>query len=102
LDDIILSSKDPGELGDELLAGLRRAAQRSRLVFSAEKTQGPAPTIKVFNIDLCRGSMRIEQERMTEFMEALKSSASSLQRVGILGYIGSVNSDQALEAEQVG
>jgi hypothetical protein len=72
------------------------------LVFSADKTQGPGANIKAFNIDLCRQSMRIEAGRMAEFVEAPKSSpADSLQRAGVLGYIGSVNSDQVLEAGQV-
>jgi len=102
VDDIILSSKDPDAVGDELLDGLKKAGHRSRLFFSAEKSQGPGPTIKAFNIELCSKSMRIEDGRMAEFIEALKSSAHPFQRAGILGYIGSVNSDQAVEAGQLG
>jgi hypothetical protein len=101
VDDLILSSKHPEALDNELLDGLKKVAHRSRLAFSAEKSQGPGLTIKAFNIELCSESMRIENGRMAEFIEALKL-AHRFQRAGILGYIGSVNSDQAVEAGEVG
>lgn len=98
VDDIILSSKRPDELSEDLLVDLETAGRRSRLTFNAEKNQGPGPIIKAFNIELCHDSMRIENGRMAEFIEALKSTTNSPKRIGILGYIGSVNPDQALEA----
>jgi len=101
VDDVILSCKDAGALNNALLMKLQRAAGRSRFDLSVEKTQGPAPAIKAFNIELCHGAIRIEDGRMHEFIEALKSSTSAPQRAGILGYIGSVNPDQRMEAEGV-
>ena len=38
---------------------------------------------------------------MAEFRKALKDPGNGFRRAGILGYIGSVNSDQKLEAEAV-
>jgi hypothetical protein len=101
VDDIILSSRQPEALDDELLRGLEAAAQRALFVFSADKTQGPAPTIKAFNIELCKESMRVDEARMKEFVEALAKSNSPLQRAGIVSYIGSVNAEQGLDISAV-
>jgi hypothetical protein len=98
VDDIILSSQHAEVLSQDLVEKLASIAKRSRFAFSAEKSQGPAPAIKAFNIELCHESMRIEEGRMDEFIAALKSSDSPPQRAGILGYIGSVNADQGTQA----
>lgn len=55
VDDIILSSKDLSALSDSLLEALTLVAARSRFTFSAEKTQGPSPAIKAFNIEFAMG-----------------------------------------------
>lgn len=102
MDDIILSAENAVVLDTTVVDELTKSAQRSGFSFHAVKTQGPAPAIKAFNIELCHGAIRIENSRMSEFFSALKRSVSMAQRAGILSYIGSVNSDQRLVAETHG
>jgi hypothetical protein len=101
VDDIILSSRRPDVLDEGFLGGLRTAAERARFAFSAEKAQGPSPTIKAFNIELCKESVRIDEERMKAFVEALNKSESQPQRAGIVSYISSVNADQGKDAAEL-
>lgn len=96
VDDIIVSSEDADAL-HVVLSGIQKAAERAGFTFSAEKTQGPAPAIKAFNVELTSGSMRIGDDRIQKFVEALKASVSRSQRGGIIGYITSVNADQGID-----
>jgi hypothetical protein len=97
VDDIIVSCKaEQGEeLHREVLPSLQEAAARARLEFSQEKSEGPAAEITAFNIDLSHGSMRVEEGRMNDFAAALEKSESELERAGIIGYVKSVNDEQA-------
>ena len=95
VDDIIVSGNDAAglEVARDVLVA---AATRSGLAFNAAKTQGPSTLITAFNVELTHKSLAVIEERMQEFAGDM-ATASEESRQGILSYVQSVNSDQALE-----
>ena len=94
VDDIIASCNDLVQL-HQSRDDLCNSAQKAALEFGASKTQGPAPTIIAFNIELAHMSLAIVPQRLDEFAVALAESDSEQQREGILKYVESVNDSQA-------
>lgn len=96
MDDIIVSS-----INEKLLTKaqhqLESAAAKARFVFHPEKIQGPANKITAFNIELAHGELAILPERLQQFIASYRGSDSLMQKNGILGYVYSVNSNQAAE-----
>jgi hypothetical protein len=95
VDDIIVSCDDSDKLQQarEVLAA---AAVKSRLAFNAAKCQGPASAITAFNIELTHGNLEIEAERLAEFAAMLAATPSAQREQGIVGYVNSVNTAQAV------
>lgn len=94
VDDIIVSTDDLDAL-EAIKPLLIEAAQRSGFSFASHKIEGPAVSITAFNIDLTYASIAIAADRLTEFAQDLAVAATQHQRDGILGYVKSVNQDQA-------
>jgi len=95
VDDIIVSSDDPGGLisiSEELV----RRVIKSGFSLNPEKSQGPSTAITAFNIELSAGNaLAVVEERLLEIKAVLEVSDNDFQRAGLLGYVRSVNADQA-------
>lgn len=96
MDDIILSSKSREKLARAMLQ-IEKAATKSRFDFHPEKTEGPAPIVTAFNIELAQGDLSITPTRLLQFIDAYRASDSGFQRDGIAGYVNSVNPLQVAE-----
>ena len=94
VDDIIVSAKDFDRLA-EAAARLAEVAEIARFPLSSTKTEGPADRVTAFNIDLSEAELLITPERMQRLGQAYQQSDSVYRRAGILGYVESVNPDQA-------
>jgi len=93
VNDIIVSCNDLAKL-EEACEALIPAAMKAGLAFNAAKCEGPATTITAFNVELTHANLAIIAERLEEFARDL-GLAGEQQRRGILGYVNSVNADQA-------
>lgn len=96
MDDIIVSSKSEAKLSKAMLQ-IEKAAAKSRFDFHPEKTEGPAPIVTAFNIELAQGDLSIAPTRLLQFIDAYRTSDSSFQRNGISGYVNSINPLQVAE-----
>lgn len=96
MDDLIISSATL-DGAHKALADIKHHAERSGFQLNSEKEEGPAYKITAFNIDLAASQIAIEPTRLKAFSEALESSSSPHQQLGILGYIKSVNINQYKE-----
>jgi len=94
VDDLIISS-DTLEVAVEALTAIKHSAERSGFELNHEKEEGPAPKITAFNLDLSKNRLAVEPNRLKEFSEAFLGATSEHQQRGIIGYVESVNSDQA-------
>lgn len=94
VDDIVISTANH-ELTRTVLESLTESSLKAGFYFNAEKQQGPADRITVFNIDLSHNSLCVESDRFAKFIESYEASDSEFQRNGIFGYVASVNSEQA-------
>lgn len=94
VDDLIISS-DTLKAATEALAAIKQSAERSGFQLNQEKEEGPAPRITAFNIDLSTNQLNIEPSRFKAFSDALLATTSTHQQRGIIGYVQSVNPDQA-------
>lgn len=99
MDDLIISSATL-DGAHKALADINHHAARSGFQLNREKEEGPAPKITAFNIDLSASQIAIDPTRLKAFSEALESSSSAHQQLGILGYIKSVNAEQHKEISQ--
>lgn len=93
MDDITISC-DAEAGAAAAVATLEAAAKISGFAFNPEKTQPPASTVVSFNIEFGSNTMSIVDDRLAEFEIALRSGNEYVIG-GILGYIASVNPDQA-------
>ena len=93
VDDIIVSCNDLPKL-EKACEVLIAAATKAGLAFNAAKCEGPATTITVFNVELTHANLAIIAKRMEEFARDLGLGGEQ-QRRGILGYVNSINADQA-------
>jgi hypothetical protein len=93
VDDIIVSCKNLTKL-EETCEVITHAATKAGLAFNTAKCEGPATTITAFNIELTHARLAIVAERLEEFAADL-GLGSEQQRRGVLGYVNSVNADQA-------
>lgn len=94
MDDILLSSESEDEL---LKAKLRivSAAKEAGFEINLEKSTNALKEIQIFNIDIAKHSMKITDERMKDFMEKINNGASGYAVQGIIGYVNTVNAEQA-------
>lgn len=98
VDDILISTSESVESLAEAYQSLLQAAVRSGFVINDEKLSPPSKEVTVFNIDLETQLIRINDARLSKFVSALQS-ASARQVGGILGYVRSVNEEQAQQLE---
>lgn len=94
MDDIQVSGNNINDL-EKAKEDLEHLATRSLFKFGEHKTQGPSPKITAFNINIETGNLEITDDRMAEFVFRLSNSPSEPERLGILGYINTVNPTQA-------
>ena len=93
MDDIIVSCNNPTTL-NSVCATLTLAAEKSKFAFNSAKCEGPAAAVTAFNIQLTQANLAIVPARLYEFARDMRSG-NEQQRKGILGYVKSVNPDQA-------
>ena len=72
---------------------LAAAAEVSGFQFNPAKSIGPSTALEVFNLNLSHGHLAVTATRLVMFQAALKV-ATVEEADGILGYVGTVNSDQ--------
>lgn len=94
VDDILISTSDSVASLGEAFEKLKTAAIASKFELNIEKLSPPASRTTVFNINLERLRMRISDERLSKFQARLPSADTQVLN-GILGYVRSVNPDQA-------
>jgi hypothetical protein len=73
---------------------LEAAAALSGFSFNPDKSQHANSRVMSFNIEFGSGTMDIVGDRMSEFEAAIRHG-NEYQIGGILGYVTSVNADQA-------
>lgn len=95
MDDIIISTSLPLDAAEEIAIELKTRAEKSKFCLNPEKTIGPVKNISVFNIDLSKNKIVINQERLAAFRKSLLESDNDNVREGILGYITTVCPEQA-------
>lgn len=94
VDDIVVSGPDNASLQTQLKE-LTAAAERARFEFNPLKQEGPAESITAFNIELARTGLELRPDRLELFRKTLQESSSEHQKMGILGYVRSIDEAQA-------
>jgi hypothetical protein len=98
VDDILISTSESVDALAEAYQSLLKAAVQSGFVINEEKLSPPSKAVTVFNIDLETQLIRINDTRLSKFVGSLQG-ASAHQIDGILGYVRSVNEEQAQQLE---
>lgn len=99
VDDVLLSANDPDTLigaRDRLFA----SAEVAGYSFNADKERGPAEHIEAFNILIGGGGLRIAEHRMIDFRRTVREPEEA-RALATIGYVGTVNADQAIELAAV-
>lgn len=99
MDDIVISGRADVD-GTAIMQKLRERAARSGFKLSPTKTIGPLPEIQVFNLILGYQKLEVANDRLDEFKAHLEQSDSEHVWKGVLGYVGSVNTEQANNLER--
>ncbi|MGB0281631.1 MAG: reverse transcriptase domain-containing protein [Neptuniibacter sp.] len=94
VDDIIISTVDENA-AKKAYKDILNAAERSNLPLNAEKQEGPASKITAFNIKLSNLSIAVIDGKLDEFIRDYHLSDNYDQISGIIGYVNSVNKNQA-------
>lgn len=99
VDDIIVSGDDLAKL-QAVSEKLAQRIEKSGFVLSASKSVGPASAITAFNIELEAGKdLTLVEKRLLELKDLIATSDSDCKKAGLLGYVRSVNPDQAKAIE---
>ena len=96
MDDIIVSADDKKEL-QQLLGEIVPISEKSRFFLNKKKQEGPSKEITAFNIKLTNSVLSVTSERLEEFKKAYKETESLHVLQGIVGYVETVNKEQASE-----
>ena len=96
MDDIIISANS-NNLLESVLSTIKDKAEKSGFPLNADKEEGPANNVTAFNIKLSHNNLLIEDKRLKEFIVAYWNSQSEHQMSGIMGYIESINEEQAMK-----
>ncbi len=96
VDDIVVSSTNLDKLR-ECFEQIQHSATVSLFTFNEEKTEEPADSISAFNIRLESKMLSIDNEKCQLFCQRLSKSDSHAERMGVLGYVATVNIDQAIQ-----
>lgn len=94
VDDIIISAESDNAL-HACLPEIQSAAESAKFLLNPTKQQGPGPMVAAFNIELSRGSLRLQSERLDRFKGAYRATSNPNERDGIFGYVQAVNPSQA-------
>ena len=94
VDDIIISTDN--DLSKSIFNQIKNEAERARFFLNDEKEEGPTNQVSAFNVEISNTLLQIKSARMEKFAEVFKNSENPSQREGILSYINSINSDQAI------
>lgn len=95
MDDIIISTSQSVEVAEEVFDDLKSKAILSKFELNPDKSIGPTGEISAFNINLSPGKLEITENRMSDFEKQLKDAESEYVINGVLGYIYTINTDQA-------
>ena len=95
VDDIVVSSSSKTIVNDAVFT-LEEGANTSGFAFNPDKTQPPRRKVTSFNIEFGSGTMKVLNERMLEFENAIRTGNSDVIK-GILGYVNSVNALQGIQ-----
>lgn len=98
VDDIIVSSNDK-EICELALTQMIAAAEQSGFALNKKKQEGPANSIKAFNIILSHGKLALTAERLKKFEQKIQSDSNGMERRGVLSYVASVNYEQFLDLQ---
>jgi hypothetical protein len=93
VDDITVSGPSEQEVSGAV-DRLKAAAALSGFSFNPDKSQPTSSRVMSFNIEFGSGAMEIAEDRMAEFEAAIRQG-NEYQIGGILGYVTSVNAEQA-------
>ena len=96
MDDIIVSADDKKDL-QQLLDEIIPISEQSKFFLNKEKQEGPSSKITAFNIKLTNSVLSVTSERFEEFKKAYKETEDLHVRRGIVGYVETVNKEQASE-----
>lgn len=94
MDDVIISSNDLVQLQtayDEILVAMDKSGYQANLI----KTQAPSSQIKVFNLNLSKGVMKVTSQKMSDFLIDFYASDYEPHKIGVKNYVESVNPGQA-------
>ncbi|WP_283602920.1 reverse transcriptase domain-containing protein [Serratia proteamaculans] len=94
MDDIIISGNDL-ELCNLNYNLICDGLIRSGYEVNEKKSQAPSKSIRAFNLELKKHSLRVLSSRVVEFLMAYIKSDNPHVRKGIASYVGSVNVEQA-------
>lgn len=96
VDDIIVSASTY-DAAAHALGLLVEASDRSALPLNMDKLMGPAESVVAFNVDLAEQSLLVTEQRISHFIASYLASDSEKRREGILGYLKTINFQQAEE-----
>ena len=96
MDDIIISGNNLTNL-TLILKKIKLVAEKSKFALNSDKEEGPAKMITAFNIELSHDLLKVSDTRFRVFFADYKMTENENKRNGILGYILSVNKEQASE-----
>lgn len=96
VDDILISGDSEKRLVS-IAKEIEVAAARAKFSVTLENEGLPDGRIVAFNIAVTKGALHVVEERMLRFGEAYVLATSDAERAGILGYVTSINRNQAKE-----
>lgn len=94
MDDVIISSNDIVLLQtvyDEILLAMDKSGYQANMI----KTQKPSSLIKVFNLNLSKGVMKVTSQKMSDFLIDFYASNYEPHKIGVKNYVESVNLEQS-------
>lgn len=94
MDDVIISSNDIVQLQttyDEILLAMDKSGYQVNMI----KTQAPSSLIKVFNLYLSKGNLKVTSQKMRDFLIDFYASDYEPHKIGVKNYVESVNPEQA-------
>ena len=94
MDDLIISTKSHEETA-QIKEDIKASATKSGFPLNNEKEEGPAESITAFNIILSHQHLELTKSKLQEFLSLYSISPDEDQKAGIVGYVISVNEDQA-------
>lgn len=94
MDDIVISSSHDVDLSN-VLREVKEIAEKAGFPLNSAKEEGPAGKITAFNIELSKNTLALTDERLQEFIMAYRETDNLNVQSGIVGYVTTVNKDQA-------